>query len=90
MFVDIRGISTFICMHHILFKYGAKLTRQHQIRLNPLFIKMVKEEISKLLDAKITFLILDSRWVSHGTVILKNIGVIVVTNQNNELILIRV
>ena len=59
--------------------------RQHQRRLNPLIMEVVKKEISKLLEAGIIFLILDSMWVSLVQLVPNKSSVTVVKNQNNEL-----
>ena len=51
-------------MHHICLEENAKLVRQPQRKLNPLMQDVVKNEVLKLLDASIIYLISDSSWVS--------------------------
>ena len=51
---------------------------------------MVRNEILKLLDVGIIYSIVDSKWVSPTQVVPKKSGVIVVTNENEELIPTRV
>ncbi|GJY25129.1 reverse transcriptase domain-containing protein [Tanacetum coccineum] len=59
---------------------------QPQRRLNPKVQDMVKNEIVKLLDSGLIYLISDSPWVSPIHVIPKKGGMTVVLNDNNELI----
>ena len=61
---DLKGINPLICMHHICLEENAKLVRQPQRKLNPLMQDVVKNEVLKLLDASIIYLISDSSWVS--------------------------
>ncbi|XP_057990602.1 uncharacterized protein LOC131172983 [Hevea brasiliensis] len=76
-------------MHHILLEEGAKPTRETQRRMNPLMMDLVKKEILKLLNADVNYPILDSKWVSpiHAP---KKIGITMVKNQKNELVLRRI
>jgi len=59
--IDIKGISSSICIHHILLKDNAKPTREMQRRLNLLMTEVVKSEILKLLDARVIYPITDSK-----------------------------
>ena len=59
---------------------------QPQRRLNPNMHEIVKKEVLKLLDAGIIYPILDSTWVSPVQCVPKKGGMIVVTNEQNELI----
>ena len=52
--------------------------------------KVVKSEVIKLLDAEIIYPISDSPWVSPVQVVPKKGGMIVVTNEKNELIRTRI
>ncbi|XP_075110416.1 uncharacterized protein LOC142181301 [Nicotiana tabacum] len=83
---DIKGISPAYCMHKILLEEGHKLSREHQIRLNPNMKEVVKKEVIKWLDAGIIFRISDSNWVSPVQCVPKKGGMTVVKNDNNELI----
>ncbi|GKE04677.1 hypothetical protein Tco_1396695, partial [Tanacetum coccineum] len=60
---------------------------QPQWRLNPKVQDVVKNEIVKLLDSGLIYLISDSSWVSRIHVVPKKGGMTVVLNDNNELIL---
>ncbi|RDX97079.1 hypothetical protein CR513_20186, partial [Mucuna pruriens] len=51
---------------------------------------MVKKEVTKLLAAEIIYPILDSQWVSLIQVVPKKSGMIVVTNQQDEMVLTRI
>nr|GEV39453.1 reverse transcriptase domain-containing protein [Tanacetum cinerariifolium] len=66
-----------------------KPTIQHQKRVNPKIHEVIKAEVIKLLDAGLIYPISNSLWVSHVHVVPKKGGMMVVTNDNNELILKR-
>ncbi|KAM1912086.1 hypothetical protein ACFX14_000186 [Malus domestica] len=51
---------------------------------------VVKKEIIKLIDCGVIYLIFDSHWVSPVQVVYKKFGVIVVKNEDNELVPIRI
>ncbi|GJU52928.1 hypothetical protein Tco_1226642 [Tanacetum coccineum] len=59
---------------------------QPQRRLNLKVQEVVKNEIVKLLDSGLIYLISDSSWVSPIHVVPKKRGMTVVLNDNNELI----
>jgi hypothetical protein len=61
---DLKGISPTICQHAINMEPDAKLVVEHQHRLIPKMKEVVRNEVLKLLDASIIYLIADSRWVS--------------------------
>jgi hypothetical protein len=65
---------------------NAKPYREMQRRLNPNMKEVVKNEVIKLLDNGIIYLISDSKWVSPTQVVPKKSGVTVITNEKNELI----
>jgi hypothetical protein len=48
--------------------------------------EVVRNEVIKLLDNGIIYLICDSNWVSPTQVVPKKSGVTVITNEKNELI----
>ena len=79
-----------MCMHRILLEEGSKPTRDAQHHLNLLIMEVVKNEILKLLNVGITYPIFDSKWVSYVQVVPKKSGIIVVKNEENELVPIRV
>nr|GFC37322.1 reverse transcriptase domain-containing protein [Tanacetum cinerariifolium] len=64
-------------------------TVQHQRRVNPKIPDVIKNEVLKLLDARLIYLISDSPWVSPVHCVPKKGGFTVVENEENELILTR-
>ncbi|GKA44160.1 hypothetical protein Tco_0736884 [Tanacetum coccineum] len=87
---DIKGISPSYCTHKILMEYDYKLVIQPQRHLNPKVQDVMKNEIVKLLDSRLIYLISDSSWVSPIHVVPKKGGMTVVLNNNNELIPFRI
>ncbi|XP_062025882.1 uncharacterized protein LOC133742218 [Rosa rugosa] len=83
---DIKGISPTTCVHRILLEDGAKPTREAQRRLHPPMMKVVQDEVIKLLDCGVIYPISDSKWVSPVQVVPKKSGVTVVQNEDNELV----
>lgn len=59
---------------------------EHQRRLNPQRKEVAKKEILKWLQARIIYVIFDSEWVSLVHVALKNGGINIVKNHNDEYI----
>nr|GFC40714.1 reverse transcriptase domain-containing protein [Tanacetum cinerariifolium] len=59
---------------------------QHQRRVNPKIHDVIKQEVIKLLDARLIYPISDSPWVSPVNCVPKKGGFTVVENQDNELI----
>ncbi|GKC94512.1 hypothetical protein Tco_1159954, partial [Tanacetum coccineum] len=84
--LDIKGISPSYCTHKILMEDDYKPVIQPQRRLNPKVQDVVKNEIVKLLDFGLIYLISDSSWVSPIHVVPKKGGMTIVLNDNNELI----
>ncbi|GJX57653.1 reverse transcriptase domain-containing protein, partial [Tanacetum coccineum] len=70
----------------LLLKDDFKPAIQHQRRVNPKIHEVIKKEVIKLLDAGLIYPISDSPWVSPVHCVLKKGGMIVVTNEDNELI----
>ncbi|GJR87930.1 hypothetical protein Tco_0211941, partial [Tanacetum coccineum] len=83
---DIKGISPSYCTHKILMEDDYKSIIQPQRRLNPKVQDDVKNEIVKLLDSGLIYLISDSSWVSPIHVVPKKGRTTVVLNDNNKLI----
>ncbi|GJV07083.1 reverse transcriptase domain-containing protein [Tanacetum coccineum] len=79
-------IKSSYCTHKIPNEMTTSRQYQPQRRLNPKVQDVVKNEIVKLLDSKLIYLISDSLWVSPIHVVLKKGGMTVVLNNNNELI----
>jgi hypothetical protein len=83
---DLKGISPTICQHAINMEPDAKPVIEHQRCLIPKVKKVVRNEVLKLLDAGIIYLIANSRWVSPVHYVPKKGGITIVPNENNELI----
>nr|GFC44995.1 reverse transcriptase domain-containing protein [Tanacetum cinerariifolium] len=62
---------------------------QHQRKVNPKIHDVIKNEVLKLLDARLIYPISDSPWVSPIQCVPKKGGFTVVENEENELILTR-
>nr|GEV61838.1 reverse transcriptase domain-containing protein, chloroplastic [Tanacetum cinerariifolium] len=86
---DIKGIDLEFCTHKILMEEDFKLAVQHWRRVNPKIHDVIKNEVLKLLDARLIYLISDSPWLSPVHRIPKKGGFTVVENEKNELILTR-
>ncbi|RDY01778.1 Retrovirus-related Pol polyprotein, partial [Mucuna pruriens] len=87
---DLQGINLSICMHIILIEEETRPIRQQQRRLNPTILDMVKKEVTKRLAARIIYPISDSQWISLVQVVPKKFGMIVMKNQHNELVPMRI
>ena len=85
---DLKGINSSICMHKILLEENPKTSIEHQRRLNPVMIEIVRKEVLKWLNAGFIYAILDSPWVSPIHVVPKKGGFTVI--KNNELIPTRI
>ncbi|WJZ89314.1 hypothetical protein VitviT2T_008540 [Vitis vinifera] len=81
---DLKGISPYVCTHHIYMEEEAKPIRQPQRRLNPHLQEMMRAEVLKLLQAGIIYPISDSPWVSPTQVVPKKSGITVVQNEKGE------
>nr|GEV02146.1 retrovirus-related Pol polyprotein [Tanacetum cinerariifolium] len=86
---DILGINLEFCTHKILMEEDYKPAVQHQRRVNLKINDIIKNEIEKLLDARLIYPISDSLWVSPVHCVPKKGGFTVVENEENELILTR-
>ncbi|GJT81476.1 hypothetical protein Tco_1055818 [Tanacetum coccineum] len=86
---DNPGICPSFCKYKIQLLDNKKPVVQKQKRLTPNMQEVVKEEIIKLLDTDIIYPITDSPWVSPIHCVPKKGGIIVVTNENDELVLTR-
>ena len=89
MIDDLRGIDPQICTHRIHLEDGAMPSREMQRKLNPHTSENVRNDIIKLLDAGIIYLISDSEWVNPVQIVPKMSGIIVVENDRGERILTR-
>nr|GEV57068.1 reverse transcriptase domain-containing protein [Tanacetum cinerariifolium] len=81
---DIKGINPEFCTHKILMEEDFEPTVQHQRRVNPKIHDIIKQEVIKLLKARLIYPISDSPWVSPVHCVLKNGGFTVVENEGNE------
>lgn len=84
---NIRGINPCFCTNKILIENNMESKVQHQRRLNPNMMDVVKIEVKKLMDVGVIYAILDSSWVSLDQVVPKKVVMTVVLNENDELIL---
>lgn len=84
---NIRGINPCFCTNKILMENNMESKVQHQRRLNPNMMDVVKIEVKKLMDVGVIYAILDSSWVSLDQVVPKKVVMTVVLNENDELIL---
>ncbi|GJW60362.1 reverse transcriptase domain-containing protein [Tanacetum coccineum] len=83
---DIKGIDPEFCSHKILLEEDYEPSVQHQRRVNPKIHDVIKKEVEKLLDACLIYPISDSPWVIPVHCVPKKGGMIVVTNEENELV----
>ena len=58
---DLKGISPTLCQHKIKLEKDAKPVVDHQRRLNPKMKEVVRNEILKLLEAGIIYLVANSQ-----------------------------
>nr|GEX52690.1 hypothetical protein [Tanacetum cinerariifolium] len=84
---DIKGINPEFCTHKILMEEDFTPAVQHQRRVNPKIHDVIKQEVIKLLDARLIYPIFDSPWVIMVHCVPKKEGFTVVENEDNELIL---
>nr|GEX83016.1 reverse transcriptase domain-containing protein [Tanacetum cinerariifolium] len=61
---DIQGINPEFCTHKILIEEDFEPAVQHQRRVNPKIHDVIKQEVIKLLDARLIYPISNSPWVS--------------------------
>nr|GEU40589.1 reverse transcriptase domain-containing protein [Tanacetum cinerariifolium] len=83
---DIKGINPEFCTHKILMEEDFTPAVQHQRRVNPKIYDVIKQEVIKLLDAGLIYLISNSPWVSPVHCVPKKGGFTIVENEDNELI----
>nr|GEV32339.1 DNA-directed DNA polymerase [Tanacetum cinerariifolium] len=83
---NLKGIDPRFCTHKILMEDDYKAAVQSQRRVNAKIYDVIKKEVIKLLDAGMIYPISDSLWVSPIYCAPKKGGMIVVSNENNELI----
>nr|GEW03984.1 reverse transcriptase domain-containing protein [Tanacetum cinerariifolium] len=86
---DIKGIDPEFCSHKILLEEDYSPKVQSQRRVNPNIHDVIKKEVEKLLDAGLIYPISDSPWVSPVHCVPKKGGMTVITNDENELVPIR-
>nr|GEV70089.1 DNA-directed DNA polymerase [Tanacetum cinerariifolium] len=86
---DIKGIDPGFCTHKILIEEDFEPAIQHQRRVNPKIHDVIKQEVIKLLNARLIYPIFDSPWVSPVHCVPKKDVFTIVENEDNELILTR-
>nr|GFA34838.1 reverse transcriptase domain-containing protein [Tanacetum cinerariifolium] len=87
---DIKDINPEFCSHKILLEEDYEPKVQSQRRVNPKIHYVIKKEVEKLLDAGLIYPISYSPWVSPVHCVPKKGGMTVVTNDENELVPIRI
>nr|GEZ93449.1 reverse transcriptase domain-containing protein [Tanacetum cinerariifolium] len=85
----IKGIDLEFCTHKNLMEEDFEPAVQHQKRVNTKIHDVIKQEVLKLLDARLIYTISYSPWVSPVHCVPKKGGFTVVENEENELILTR-
>nr|GEZ53209.1 DNA-directed DNA polymerase [Tanacetum cinerariifolium] len=85
----IKGIDPEFCTHKILMEEDFEPVVQHKRRVNPKIHDVIKQEVIKLLKARLIYPISDSPWVSSVHCVPKKGVFTVVENEDNELILTR-
>nr|GEY62499.1 reverse transcriptase domain-containing protein [Tanacetum cinerariifolium] len=83
---NIKGINPKFYTHKILMEDDFKPVVQYKRRVNPKIHKVIKNEVLKLLDARLIYPISDSPWVSPVHYVPNKGGFTVVENEENELI----
>nr|GEU34874.1 reverse transcriptase domain-containing protein [Tanacetum cinerariifolium] len=86
---NIKGIGPQFCTHEILMEEDYKPAVQSQRWINLKIHEVIKKEVIKLLDAGMIYPISNSPWVSPIHCVPKKGEIIVVENENNKLIPIR-
>ena len=71
---DLKGVEPTICQHTIPMKDIAKPSQQRPYSYNDNFVKKIREEIDKLLEAEFIYEIEHTEWVSPIVVVPKNNG----------------
>nr|GEV16820.1 reverse transcriptase domain-containing protein [Tanacetum cinerariifolium] len=64
---DIKGIDPEFCTHKILMEEDFEPAIQHQRRVNPKIHDVIKQEVLKLVDARLIYPIYDSPWLNEAT-----------------------
>jgi hypothetical protein len=73
-YMDMKGILSQLCTHHIYIKEEFRPICQPQRRMNPNLKEIVKEELQKLLNARFIYPISDNEWVSPLVIVPKKNG----------------
>ena len=73
-YMDMKGIPSNLCNHHIYIKSDNWPVFQPQQRMNPNLRDIVKGEIQKILEAGFIYSISDSEWVSPLMIVPKKNG----------------
>nr|GFA01426.1 hypothetical protein [Tanacetum cinerariifolium] len=78
---DIKGIDPEFCTHEILMEEDFEPVVQHQRRVNPKILDVIKQEVIKLLEARLIYPIYDSPWVCLVHCVPKKGGFTIVENE---------
>jgi hypothetical protein len=73
-YMDMKGVPSELCTHHIYIKEECRPICQPQRRMNPNLKEIVKEELQKLLNVGFIYPISDNKWVSPLVIVPKNNG----------------
>ena len=83
---DLKEIIPSICMHKILMEENAKLSIEHQRRLNPVIKEVVRKGVLEWINVGFIYAISDSPWVSPVHVVPKKGGFKIIINEKYGLI----
>jgi hypothetical protein len=72
--MDMKGIYSELCTHHIYINEECRPIFQPQRRMNPNLKEIVKEELQKLLNVGLIYPISDNEWVSPLVIVPKKNG----------------
>ena len=73
-YMDMKGIYSELCTHHIYIKDECQPIFQPQIRMEPNPKEIVKEELQKLLNVGFIYPISNNEWVSPLVIVPKKNG----------------
>jgi hypothetical protein len=71
---ELKGISPALCMHKINLGEDANLVVDYQHHLHQKMKEVVRQEVIKITEAGIIYIIADSKWVSHVHCVPKRVG----------------
>jgi hypothetical protein len=72
---DLKVYDTKVIQHVIPLKEDHKLFKQKMRRINPLLLPLIKREVKKIFDAKISVSLWFSKWVANLVFVGKKSGI---------------